>query len=234
MASLYLVGIGPGDPELVTVKAVRLLQSADIIYVPQSNAGGRSVAEQIIAPYADREKLRPSYFPMVMDADEELDRRYTELAREVADNLTTGLNVVYVTLGDSMLYSTAQYLGSRLKKLGIRPEYVAGIPSYVACANRTGISLGEKSESFIVARMPESAEEVEKLTEQFPTVVLMKISKRVTALLEYVNQHRPDVAVLIHRLSLDGEEIIDLRQKSEISESVGYLSVAIIKKKYRS
>ncbi|MDR2884014.1 MAG: precorrin-2 C(20)-methyltransferase, partial [Deferribacteraceae bacterium] len=73
MGEIFILGVGPGDPELVTVKAVNILKRADIIYVPESDAGGRSVAEGIIRPYVDKGRTLPSYFPMTDDR-QELDR----------------------------------------------------------------------------------------------------------------------------------------------------------------
>lgn len=228
MNPVYMIGVGPGDPELVTVKAVRLMKEADIVYVPESSAGGRSVAEQIIRPYVEKEKMHLSYFPMTNDYDE-LDKRYTELAAEIAEQVKAGKKLVYVTLGDAMLYSTAQYVSVRLRKMGIEPVFIPGITSYNACANLTGISLADKSEQFTVLGIPDSVEELKKLCDSNSSVVLMKISKRLPVLLEYVKTYKPRVATLTRRATLEGEEVIDLTKADGVPEDAGYLSVAIIK-----
>ena len=229
MHKIQIVGVGPGDPELITVKAVRVLREADIVYVPESDVGGRSVAENIIAPYVSKEKIKPSYFPITND-DAELDLQYTALAENMTKLMRQGKKVVYVTLGDSMLYSTALYVSERLKKRGVRHDFIPGIPSYVACANLTQIPLAEKCESFVTMGMPENADEIAALADRFNTVVLMKISKRLSVLLEYVMKYKPETAMLVCRVNLEGEKTIDLTQAGKVCPDAGSLAVAIIKR----
>lgn len=225
---IYFLGIGPGDPELVTVKAARLIKEADIIYVPQSNKDGRSVAETIIAPYADKAKIRLVYMPMTKN-QQELDANYSAQAEAIAQADMQGLKVVYVTLGDNMLYSTARYIALCLSYMLVPHEFVPGVPSYVAAANKAEISLGDRTESFVVAPMPTTVQEVADLAHRFATVVFMKVSMRTPVLMEYVKKYEPKTATLIHRLQLEGEEIIDLTQLDAAPPDIGYLSIAIVK-----
>lgn len=225
---IYFLGIGPGDPELITVKACRLLKEADVVYVPQSNQTGRSVAEKIIAPYADTAKIHPVYMPMTKN-QQELDANYSAQAEAIARDAAKGLTVAYVTLGDNMLYSTSRYIGLCLTLTGVAHEFVPGVPSYVAAANRTEISLADRSENLLVASMPTTLTETADLVHRHNTVVFMKVSMRMPVLMEYVKKYEPKVATLIHRLQLDGEEIIDLTKLDEAPEGIGYLSMAIIK-----
>ncbi|MDR0453418.1 MAG: precorrin-2 C(20)-methyltransferase [Deferribacteraceae bacterium] len=229
MNKIKIIGVGPGDPELVTVKAVRVLREADVVYVPESDAGGRSVAEKIISPYVSKEKIRLSYFPMTND-EEELDRRYVALAEEVTDIMLSGKKVAYVTLGDGMLYSTALYLSERLKRKGVCHEFIPGIPSYVACANLIQIPLAEKRECFAIAGVPENTEGICGFVDRFNTVAFMKISKRLPVLLEYVKKYKPKTAMLVCRGTLDGEKIVDLTQTEGVEPDAGYLAIAFIKK----
>ena len=225
---IYFLGIGPGDPELVTVKAARLIREADIIYVPQSNKDGRSVAETIIAPYADKARIRLVYMPMTKN-QQELDANYSAQAEAIAHDAAQALKVVYVTLGDNMLYSTARYIALCLRHMGVAHEFVPGVPSYVAAANRAEISLGDRAESFVVAPMPTTVQATADLAHRFATVVFMKVSMRTPVLMEYVKKYEPKTATLIHRLELQGEEIIDLTQLDEAPPDIGYLSIAIVK-----
>ncbi|GAB7140756.1 cobalt-factor II C(20)-methyltransferase [Deferribacterales bacterium RsTz2092] len=226
---IYMLGIGPGDPELVTVKAVRLIKEADIVYVPESNASGRSVAESIIRPYVDKDKLHLSYFPMTNDKAE-LDRCYTALAEEIAGEQRAGKKVVYVTLGDSMLFSTAQYVSTRLRKLGIEPLFVAGITSYVAAANIAGVSLADKAEDFVVMGIPDNINALKKAYQEHNSVVFMKIHKRLDLLLQFVREVRPSVAVLVQRASLPDEKVYNLLTGEHLPDNAGYLSICLLKK----
>jgi len=230
MCKIHIVGIGPGDPELVTVKAVNVLREADIVYVPESDAGGRSVVESIIAPYVSKNRIKPSYFP-ITNNDEERDQHYTALTSEMTYLMQQGKKIAYVALGDSTLYSTALYVSERLKRKGVCHEFIPGIPSYIACSNITQIPLAEKDESFVTACTPENADEIRELTDRFNTVVLMKISKRLPVLLEYVKNNKPESAMLVCRINLDGERIIDLTRAEEVDTDAGYLAVALIKKR---
>ncbi len=228
MPHVCLLGIGPGDPELITVKAARIMAEADLVYVPQSNDQGRSVAETIIAPYAHTAKLRFACIPMVRD-EARLEAVYAALALEIAEHARQGHKVAYVTLGDAMLYSTAHYLAGWLEKNGIDCEYVPGVPSFVAAANRTGVSLAVKKENFLVAAMPDSPAATKHLVSGADTVIFMKLGKRLNALLEYVREERPETAVLVHRLGLAGEGVFNLADGPSLPDEVGYLSIAVIR-----
>jgi precorrin-2 methylase len=128
-----------------------------------------------------------------------------------------------------MLYSTSLYLAQKLRELDITPIFIAGVPSYVACANIAAIPLGERRDSFVVQGMPDTAEELHELTLKFRTVVIMKISKRLPILLEYVKRYSPTVATIVKRATLEGEMIVDLTKSTDVEADAGYLAVAIIK-----
>jgi precorrin-2/cobalt-factor-2 C20-methyltransferase len=225
---IFLLGIGPGDPDLLTVKAAAILRKADIVFVPQSNNEGRSVAETIISRHADRSRLRFVVIPMTRDAAS-LDLVYNNAADDMAECAKAGKTVACVTLGDSMFYSTAEHVGARLAQRGIAVEYLAGIPSFVEAANRLGIRLAAGTENVLVAAMPESVEEVHALALAHTSVAFVKINKRLPVLLNYVKICGPRTAVLACRLGLPGEKMINLLECPEIDNSIGYLSLAIIK-----
>ncbi|MBF0539542.1 MAG: precorrin-2 C(20)-methyltransferase, partial [Nitrospirae bacterium] len=87
--SIYSIGIGPGDPELITVKAQNILTRSDVVFVPQSDALGRSIARDIVLNYVASEKIRTYYFPM-NNQRQELLKRYRALAQTLTEILQTG------------------------------------------------------------------------------------------------------------------------------------------------
>ena len=184
---IHLIGIGPGDPELLTIKAARLLGEADIVYVPQSNMEGRSVAEGIIAAHAKPETIRYAAISM-RSAERGTDPAYARLAGEIASHAEQGLKVVYVSIGDTLLYSTAQYLGRELDALGARYAYVPGIPAFAAAASYSGVHLASGREGLMVHVMPDTVEKVAELAASCTTMALMKVNRRVPVLVDYVRQ----------------------------------------------
>lgn len=226
---LHLIGIGPGDPELLTIKAARLLKEADVIYVPQSREDGRSVARTIIAPHANAEAVEMAFVPMRQDRSLALSQ-YEKLANLVVERDKQGLRQVFVTLGDPMVYSTALYLSEQVAAKGVPYEFVPGIPSFIAAANCAGISLGSGRETFVVATMPADAESLFSLTSRYDAVVIMKINKKMPVLLEYMKRHSPRSAVLVHRLGMEDEQVFDFTECS-FPEGVGYLSTAVIRQR---
>ncbi|MEC4686067.1 MAG: precorrin-2 C(20)-methyltransferase, partial [Nitrospirota bacterium] len=115
--TVYSIGLGPGNPELMTVKARRILEESDIVVVPQSDKTGRSVARDIILHYIDPSKILMYYFPMNNDR-EDLSKRYTELARKIKGLIEEGKVVSYVTMGDPTIFSTSNYITEKLRAVG--------------------------------------------------------------------------------------------------------------------
>ncbi|MCC8029257.1 MAG: precorrin-2 C(20)-methyltransferase [Lachnospiraceae bacterium] len=144
---LYGVGVGPGDPELMTLKAVRLIRETEMIALPGS-AARETVAYQIAVqavPELAQKTLLPVSMPMVMNR-EEMKRNHRKAADLLESRLIQGQNVVYLTLGDSTIYSTFLYIQRYITERGYRTELVNGVPSFCAAAARTGISLAEWNE----------------------------------------------------------------------------------------
>lgn len=225
---IYGIGLGPGDPELLTVKAVKTLESADIVVVPQSDKTGRSIAGDIVKHYISEDKIYWYHFPMT-GIKSDLDQRYDELANNMAGMLSEGKKVCYVTIGDTPIYSTFNYLRDRLLDKNIEMEMVPGISAFSAGANQVALPLCEKSENFCVIEMPPTKDELSEMLENFTTVVLMKVHKKLHVLQEFVNENPLSAAYLFHRVSMEDGQTYDLLN-DEVDEKAGYLSTAIIKR----
>ncbi len=231
---VYSIGLGPGDPELLTIKAQKLLKEADIIVVPKSKKKQESLAMQIVLNYIDKEKTFTYHFPM-HNSREDLDRRYRELASKIKTFIEEGKKVCYVTLGDPTIYSTSNYLTSALYNIGIEVIHIPGISAINAASAFLGLPLCIKGDNFAVYEMPKKEELVKEYILRHSTTVFMKVNKKLKILIDAITNMVSDVesAYLISRLGLESEKVFDLT-KEHIPDEAAYLSLAIIRKRKAS
>jgi len=235
MTQFYGLGIGPGDPELITLKAFRILEKADYIIAPKARIKSDSLARNIVEELFDEEKeFIELEFPMTKN-QVELDKRYKNAANLIMEKIEQGKSVAYLTIGDPLLYSTYIYL---LNALNIRaPELeiktVPGIAAYSALASRANFSLAEKDERVCICPVPSSMEELEKIITENDTTVIMKVAKKlphVIALLQKMKLHK--YTIFGSHVGMDTEKVIDGRlEEFVLNEKEGYLSTIIVRKK---
>ncbi|ADQ80701.1 precorrin-2 C20-methyltransferase [Paludibacter propionicigenes WB4] len=170
----YGIGVGPGDPELLTLKAVRVLANIDVLAVPESKREAGSVAHDIARPYlkAGVEVLTLT-FPMIRDAEAKAKIRRDNALR-IIEKIDAGLNVAFLTLGDPMLYSTYIYLLDNMKDQGIDIVSIPGIYSFSAISNLLNEPLVKGDESMAV--ISEFNPEVWEKLQSVQTIVCMKVS----------------------------------------------------------
>ena len=140
----YGVGVGPGDPEYMTLKAVRLIKENDVIAVAgkvAEDAVAYKIAAAVVPEIKDKELL-PIYMPMIKDR-ELIDQEHRRAAKLVESYLDQGKNVVYITLGDSTVYCTFTYIQHYLEADGYTVKLVSGIPSFCAAAAALNTPLTE-------------------------------------------------------------------------------------------
>ncbi len=150
MPELICVGCGPGDPELLTVKAVNSIKNADVIMCPTSKEGKPSMALSVVSSIvaeANKQEIVNLVFPMTKDK-EILENTWKKNARILADSVISGKKVVYLTVGDPYLYSTWIYLHREITKEHpeIKITVIPGIVSMFTFASKVGISLAEGAE----------------------------------------------------------------------------------------
>lgn len=184
---LYGVGVGPGDPELLTLKGMRVLQEADVISAPVSEPHGGSMALGIVEKKGllrGKEVLR-LVFPMTRDK-EVLRKSRRDAAERIMRELEKGRDVAFVTLGDPGLYSTFTYLVEELgEKIDIKT--VPGVTSISACLAASNESLARGTEGTAILPASEAEGRLGELLEDFDSVVLLK-AKRVKDIIEELRE----------------------------------------------
>lgn len=221
---LYGVGIGPGDPELLTLKAVRLIQENEIIALPGEDPKATVAYKIAVQAVPELEEKQLLALPMLMTKNQALlDENYDRVAGTVASYLEKGKNVVFLTLGDPTVYSTYMYVHHRIADKGYETEIVSGITSFCAVAARLNTSLVERSEPLHVIPASYQIEDALKLP---GTKVLMKAGKQMGKVREQVKDYG-DRAVMIENCGMPDERIY--ASGAEIPESASYYSLIIIK-----
>lgn len=231
--TLYGIGVGPGDPELITLKAVNILRSVAVVFAAASTKNSHSLAEKIVSPHLKEDvPVKPLGFPMTRDKNM-LANAWQENAQIVVEILKEGEDAAFITLGDPMIYSTFGYLMRTIKESGhdIPIEIIPGITSYQAGAAAAGQTLAEAEESFTVISGALGAEKLKQVIDDTDSVVMLKVYRNYKEIIETLNElELNDSSVLISRCGLDGEEIVgNLKDRPE--NVPPYLSFLIIKKK---
>ena len=174
---LYSIGVGPGDPELMTLKAVHTISKCPVLVLP-AESRQKCVAYQIarqILPEIDEKEAVCLVMPMTKDK-EKLERNHEEGAVKVAQILEEGRDAAFLTIGDPAVYATSMYIHQRVAQMGYQTQIISGVPSFCAAAAKLGVSLGEKQEQIHV--IPASYD-IEKAMKLSGTKILMKAGKKM-------------------------------------------------------
>lgn len=221
---IYCVGVGPGDSELLTLKAVRLIREADVVAVPGKDPE-RTVAYRIAAgavPEISEKELLGIDMPMTRDKDilAKAHRKGAEILETLEDQ---GKTVVFLTLGDPTIYCTFSYLQHILEQDGYEVGLVSGVTSMTAAAARLGISLTEWDEPLHVLPAAHKAEEIRGLD---GTLVLMKSASRMKEIKDLLKESGRQVQAVID-CGMEDETVC--RSLEEIPDDAGYFSLIVAK-----
>lgn len=234
---LYVIGVGPGDPELLTLKAVRILKETGVICVPKGREEGSSLALSIVKKALDlnNKEIIEAHFPMKKTKERrhesELHSKWQETVEIVISKLKKGVDVAFITLGDPAIYSTFFYLYDRLVESlpGLNIEIVPGVSSINASTARANISLGLADDK--IAILPANyAEDLKEVISRFDTTVLMKVHGVFDRVLNTLNELKlADKAVFVSKASMAGENVIrDVRKVKSVD--LDYFSVIVVRK----
>ena len=222
----YGVGVGPGDPEYMTLKAVRLIRENNVIAVPgkvAEEAVAYKIAAAVVPEIKDKE-LVPIYMPMVKDR-QLIDLEHQRAAKLVEGYLDQGKNVVYITLGDSTIYCTFTYLQHYLEADGYTVELVSGIPSFCAAAAALNTPLTEWDEPLHILPGVHDLENDLALKGNY---VIMKSASKMAQVKDMIRRSGRK-AVMAENCTMENEKLY--HSVDEIPDDAGYFSLIIAKEK---
>jgi precorrin-2/cobalt-factor-2 C20-methyltransferase len=229
-AELYGIGVGPGDPGLLTLEAARVLSAVDVVFAPAPRSGASSLAWDIArAAGADRAELRLLSFPMSRDSGE-LGDAWAESAREVAAELDREKKAAFVTLGDSSIYSTWTYLRRALERErpGTSITVIPGITALGAAAARLGIPLVEGDERLALLPLPAHIAELDAFLPLVDALGIYKIGSRLGELAAYLRSCGLEASShLAVGVGLTRERMASFTEAA--SDADGYLSLAVVR-----
>ncbi|MCL2172684.1 MAG: precorrin-2 C(20)-methyltransferase [Nitrososphaerota archaeon] len=236
------IGVGPGDPELITIKAVKALQTADIICIPKANIDKPSLAVTMIQSILEERRVKPEMweliFPMTKDdiSNQEL---WDKNANLIAQKVSMDKTVVFITLGDPMFYSTFIYLYQSLQENhpNVILEITPGVSAFNACATSARIPLAEKEE--LITVIPSELDEklVEQAAKCSENLVFIKCAYRLKELapvLKRAGFKDNSIIAIVRRCSMPNETVTVGKLCDVLNWNVNedYFTIAIVKKKY--
>lgn len=246
--TFYGVGVGPGDPELLTIKALNIIKACPVLAVPISDqrlsepvlerAGQPGVCSEllqkcvayqiVLAALPEVEQKDKLYLPMPMIKDRErLRQTHDQCAAEAAVSLENNHDIAFITLGDPTVYSTCLYIHKWIKKMGFVTGLIPGVPSFCAAAARMDIGLVENKDQLHI--IPGSYE-IEQGLKMDGTRILMKAGRNMPVVKQAIKEQGLAVH-MVENCGMADEQIY--RTVDEIPDDAGYYSLLIVKEEDR-
>ena len=232
LGCLYGVGVGPGDPELVTLKAMRVLQEVPVICVPQAETSRDSYALEIVRSYLDQEKQEILRLTFPTDDEEAAGEVWRGAANAVGERLSNSQDVAFITEGDPMLYSTFSYVLDAVCQNfpEAQVEIIPGVSSVMAAAASAGVPLVTHGQRLAILPAVYGIDDLSEAIANYDTIVLMKVNRTLLQALANLEQlGLAGKGIYVRRASTAREEVVrDLTRLS--SEDLDYFSLLIIKR----
>ncbi|WP_405293510.1 precorrin-2 C(20)-methyltransferase [Methanobrevibacter sp.] len=220
------IGVGPGDTELLTLKAAKVLKTVPVVFSPKSSKEKESIALSIVRPVLKERKdykrlmIVEPIFPMIEDKDE-LEKIWDSASEMIAQYLNSGRDVAFITLGDTSIFSTYSYVQKRLMDR-YEIETIPGITSFTACAAAKNKALVEQND--ILTIVPKIDDRLEEVLEYSDSIVLMKASRNTSKLESTIEEkNRPKEIYSVQNCTRENEKIIE-----GFSHEKPYLTTTII------
>lgn len=231
VGKFYGIGVGPGNPELITLKAAKILGSADVICAPKSSEDKKSIALAIAKTHVKKNaKIIQPVFRMSRNI-KELEKSWEEATEMIFSELKEGRDVAFITIGDPLFYSTYSYILKKMKERHseVEVETIPGITSLSACFAQLNLPLAERNEKIAVLPAAYGLKELKKLA-NFDAVVLMKVSRSFDRIVETLKKlGLKESATFVSRCGSGDFFSSDL--DSMLGREIDYLSMIIIKRK---
>lgn len=232
LGCLFGVGVGPGDPELLTLKALRIIQAAPVLCVPQSETRSDSYALGIIWEYLDMDKQEILRLPFPVDDPEGAAGVWQSGAATLSQRLYQGQDVAFVTEGDPMLFSTFSYVLDAIKAdhPSLPVEIVPGVSSVMAAAASSGVPLATHGQRLAVLPTVYGIDDLAQAIASYDTIVLMKVNRELLHALDNLdNLGLAGKTVYVRRVTTPGERVVDdVTQLTE--QDIDYFSLLIVKR----
>ena len=226
---LYGIGTGPGDPDLLTIKAINTIQKCGVIAVPQTGSGER-IAFSIIEKYLDGKTLLECRFSMEKDMVKRKEARQIAAAG-IIQALDSGKDVGFITLGDPTTYSTYMYIHEIIVSKGYDAEIIPGVTSYAAAAAALGVALCEGDETLTVIPAGRN-ENIDELLDRPGSKVIMKSGGSLSSVLEKLKKRGyGDNTQLVYYASMKEQRLYANIAEYEKSPETGYLMTTIVRGK---
>ncbi|WP_025691182.1 precorrin-2 C(20)-methyltransferase [Paenibacillus zanthoxyli] len=231
--TLYGIGVGPGDPELITVKAFRLMKECPVIAYPKKRMGGKSYALEIVELYINtaEKKMLGLVFPMTKDQDT-LDKEWSRTVSQCWEHLKEGHDIAFVTEGDPNLYSTFIHMARLVQEL--HPEVpvisVPGISSVLGAAARLGLPLADGDEQVAIVPARNDRQAMKKALEEHDAVVFIKVAKVLDLIIDLLEEMElTDKASVVMKVT-SSDELIWRNVRELKGQELEYLTLMAVKK----
>ena len=229
---LYGIGVGPGDPELLTVKAQRLLQRVEAICFTQLDDGRESYALSVVRGFLPEAK--PEFIQITVPSDDTpvSEETWRDAADQVDVRLRKGQDVAFITEGDPMLYSEFSNLLASVRSAypDLTIEVIPGVSSVMAAAASAGVSLVTRGQRLAILPAVYGIDDLREAITNYDTIVLMEVNRTLLqALANLENLGLAGKAIYVRRATTQREEVVqEIHQLTE--EDLDYFSLLIIKR----
>lgn len=225
---IYGIGVGPGDPELLTIKAVRIIQECDVIGIPAQDTASCTayqIARKAVAGIEEKPVVAVTV-PMTTDA-ERLNTAYNQGCTKLTEVLVRNKNIAFLNLGDPTIYASYMEIHKRIREAGFQAELVSGVPSFCAVAATLGVSLGSGKENIHILPGRYNAEELEQYS---GTKILMKSGGTIGGIKERLmelEQKNRISACAVTNCGMENQVVY--RDIQKLDEQAGYFTTVIVK-----
>ncbi|MFI3327979.1 MAG: precorrin-2 C(20)-methyltransferase [Rikenellaceae bacterium] len=231
---IAFVSLGPGDPELITLKGLKALHASDIIFTPatRSKSGEEfSRSESVVLSLGiDAEKVTRFVVPMSRDRAATIEA-YEELAKKAAQLAAGGVKVAITAEGDAGFYSSAQYIEEMLWKRNLETERIAGVPAFVDCARLVKTHIVNQDSSFEVIAKVESAEMLLEKMNEDKSIVLMKVSQWEEFIKDAIRRSTNHIFHYVESCGVEGKEFHTSDTAQILERKFPYFAILLIKRR---